>query len=269
LLSLTLAWAAAAAEPAPRHSLWNGFQRLDFQLGGRDCLLVVPKTPAPGKPWIWRTEFFGHEPQADVALLGKGFHAAYINVQNLYGAPLALDAMDAFYAHLTSHYRLSPKVVLEGFSRGGLFAFNWAARHPDRVASLYVDAPVCDFKSWPGGKGRGKGSRGDWQRCKQVYELSEAQALAYRLNPVDNLEGLAKAKIPILSVCGEADTVVPIEENTRLVESRYKQLGGEIQVIAKSNCDHHPHSLKDPAPIVDFVLRHAPGMGQPVGTVPH
>ena len=40
------------------------------------------------------------------------------------------------------------------------------------------------------------------------------------------------------------------------VELRYKALGGEIVVIAKPGCDHHPHSLKDPAPIVDFILKH-------------
>jgi dienelactone hydrolase len=256
----SLSWVAGADEPAPRRSTWNGFERIDFQVGGRNCLLVRPKAAAPGKPWIWRTEFFGHEPQADIALVDKGFHAAYVNVQNLYGAPTALDAMDAFYARLVKDYHLAPKVVLEGFSRGGLFAFNWAARNPERVACLYVDAPVCDFKSWPGGKGRGKGSPGDWERLKQVYGLSEEQALAYRFNPVDNLEPLAKARIPILDVCGEADTVVPVEENTRLVQRRYRQLGGEIQVIAKPNCEHHPHSLKDPAPIVSFVLRHTPGL---------
>ena len=72
---------------------------------------------AQGKPWIWRTEFFGHEPQADLALLAKGFHVAYIDVQNLYGAPIALDAMDAMYQHVTSKFKLSSKVVLEGFSR--------------------------------------------------------------------------------------------------------------------------------------------------------
>lgn len=260
LAIVSLSQIAGADEPAPRRSTWNGFERIDFQVGGRNCLLVLPKTAAPGKPWIWRTEFFGHEPQADIALVGKGFHAAYVNVQNMYGAPAALDAMDAFYTRLVNDYHLAPKVVLEGFSRGGLFAFNWAARHPERVACLYVDAPVCDFKSWPGGKLRGKGSPGDWERLKRVYGLTEQQALAYRLNPVDNLEPLAKAKIPILDVCGEADTVVPVEENTRLVERRYRQLGGEIQVIAKPNCEHHPHSLKDPAPIVSFVLRHTPAM---------
>ena len=233
---------------------WNGYEQLQFSVDGRDCLLVVPKTPAPGKPWIWRTEFFGHEPQVDIALLGQGFHVAYMDVQNMYGAPVALDHMDKFHAYLTQEFGLSPQTVLEGFSRGGLFAFNWAARNPAKVATIYVDAPVCDFKSWPGGKGNGKGSEEDWQRCLEVYGLTEEQGLAYKLNPVDNLAPLAQAKIPILSVCGEADQVVPMDENTRLVEKRYKELGGEIVVIAKPNCDHHPHSLKDPTPIVEFVL---------------
>jgi pimeloyl-ACP methyl ester carboxylesterase len=256
--ALLAATSALAETNTLKKSQWNGYEKLDFAVEGRAALLVQPKAAAPGRPWIWRTEFFGHEPQADIALLGKGWHVAYVNVQNLYGAPVALDAMDKFYAHLRKEYGLGAKPVLEGFSRGGLFAFNWAARHPDQVTSLYVDAPVCDFKSWPGGKGKGQGSAGDWQRLLKVYGLTEEQALAYKLNPVDNLAPLAKAKISILSVCGDADKVVPIEENTRLVEQRYKALGGHIEVIVKPGCDHHPHSLKDPAPIVEFVQKNTP-----------
>jgi sialidase-1 len=252
-----------AGEPPIQRSVWNGYERLDFTIDGRNCLLVLPKKAAPGNPWIWRTEFFGHEPQADLALLGKGFHAAYIDVQNMYGAPVAMGHMDALYQHLTSKHALASKVVLEGFSRGGLFGFNWAAKNPEKVACIYVDAPVCDFKSWPGGKGRGKGSPSDWERLKKVYGLSDRQAMQYPLNPVDNLQPLAKAKIPLLHVCGEADTAVPIEENTRLIEKRYRQLGGSITVIAKPFCEHHPHSLKEPAPIVEFILRHTPGMTPP------
>ena len=246
----------AAAAKDDKTSQWQGYERRDFDVDGRSCLLIVPKSPADGKPWIWRTEFFGHEPQADLALLAQGFHVAYMNVQNMYGAPVALDHMDKFYDHLTQDRGLASKTVLEGFSRGGLFSLNWAARHPDRVACVYNDAPVCDFKSWPGGRGKGKGSPGDWQRCLAAYQLTEEQALAYALNPVDNLAPLAKAGVPLLHVCGEADDVVPIEENTRLVESRYRKLGGPIDVIAKPGIGHHPHSLVDPAPIVSFVLKH-------------
>ena len=219
-------------------SQWSGYERLDFEVDGRAALLVRPKAPAPGAPWIWRTEFFGHEPQGDIALLGRGFHVAYVDVQNMYGAPVAMKHMDQFYAHVTRAYGLSPKPVLEGFSRGGLFAFNWA----------------CDFKSWPGGKGVGPGSPGDWQALLKVYGFTEQQALPYDKNPVDNLAPLAKAHLPILAIIGDADEVVPVSENINLVETRYQALGGKIRVIRKPGGKHHPHSLADPAPIVDFAV---------------
>ena len=258
---------APAAFPGAK-SQWNGYDRYDFAVDGRNCLVVVPKTAAPGKPWIWRTEFFGHEPQGDLALLAKGFHAVYIDVQNMYGAPVALGHMNAFYHKLTGRYGLSKKTVLEGFSRGGLFAFNWAARNPDKVACIYADAPVCDFKSWPGGKGKGTASPGDWRKCLNVYGLSEAEAMTYKFNPIDNLAPLAKAGVPLLHIVGDADNIVPLEENTAIVEKRYKELGGQITVIVKKGISHHPHSLQDPAPIVDFVLKHTNGDPNPKGVGP-
>ncbi len=261
IIMMVMAAASQAAAFPGQKSSWNGYDRYDFAVDGRNCLVVVPKAAAPGKPWIWRTEFFGHEPQADLALLAKGFHAVYIDVQNMYGAPVAMRHMDAFYDQLTQRYGLAKKTALEGFSRGGLFAFNWAAAHPDRVACIYADAPVCDFKSWPGGKGKGNGSPGDWQNVLQVYGLTEAEALAYKLNPVDNLAPLAKAGVPLLHVVGDADDVVPLGENTAIVEHRYKQLGGQITVIVKKGVGHHPHSLKDPTPIVDFILKHTGDTG--------
>jgi len=263
---LLLAWGCVApltssaeeVKPEVKTSAWNGYERLDFTVAGKAALLVKPKTAAPGKPWIWRTEFFGHEPQADIALLGKGYHVAYIDLQNQYGAPIAMKGMDDYHAHLTETYGLSKKAVLEGMSRGGLFAFNWAALRPQFVAGIYADAPVCDFKSWPGGKGKGPGSQGDWSNLLKVYGFSEEQALAYDKNPIDNLEPLAKAKIPVLAVIGDADEVVPVAENIDILEKRYLALGGKITVIRKPGCKHHPHSLPDPAPIVDFVINIKP-----------
>lgn len=246
------------AETAVKASVWNDHERLDFVHEGRPALLVRPKSAAPGKPWIWRTEFFGHEPQADIALLKTGFHVAYLDMQNLYGAPVALEAMDRFHSYLTAAYGLSNKVVLEGFSRGGLYAFNWGARRPELTAGIYADAPVCDFKSWPGGKGKGPGSAGDWQRLLKVHGFkNEDEALAWKLNPVDHMEPLAKAKVPVFAVIGAADEVVPVEENIDLLEKRLKEFGGSIEVIRKPGGKHHPHSLPDPAPIVDFAVKAA------------
>lgn len=234
---------------------WQGFPALRFKIADRDATLVLPKTPAENRPWIWRQEFFGIEPQADMALLKEGFHVAYIDVQNMYGAPSAMKIMDRFYDTLVKDYRLSPKTVLEGFSRGGLFSFNWAALHPGRVAAIYVDAPVCDMASWPAGKGKGPGSPEDWERLLDVYGVTEEEALSGKLSPVNKLAPLAKARIPILAVVGDADEVVPLEENMAVVERQYRALGGSIKVIHKPEAGHHPHSLPDPAPIVDFILK--------------
>jgi hypothetical protein len=239
---------------------WNGYEQVNFNVGGRGALLVIPKTPAEGKPWIWRTEFFGVEAMADVALLEKGVHVGYVGVGGLFGAPVALDAMDKFYDHVCEHYDLNAKTVLEGFSRGGLYAFNWAARHPGRVAAIYADAPVCDFKSWPGGGGRSRYSHREWMNVLKAYEMSNEEARAYKLNPIDNLKPLADAKIPILCVIGDRhDWIVPIEENALIVEKRYKEMGGDITVIKKPGAGHRPHSLADPTRIVDFVLKHSSG----------
>ena len=237
-------------------SKWQGFERVDFTVDGRRCWVVVPNSPAEGRPWIWRARFFGHEPQADIALLNEGFHVAYCDVGSLFGNPQAVAYWDAFYKKVTEKHGLNPRPALEGMSRGGLIIYNWAVANPEKVACIYGDAPVCDFKSWPGGKGTGKGSPGDWKKCLQAYRLDEKSALEYASNPVDRLDVLARAGVPILHVVGEADSVVPVSENTDLIEKKYLELGGEIQVIRKAGVGHHPHSLKDPAPIVAFVRKH-------------
>lgn len=53
---------------------WNVYDRYDFEVDGRSALVVVPKTVASGKPWIWRARFFDDPPGADPALLSRGFH---------------------------------------------------------------------------------------------------------------------------------------------------------------------------------------------------
>ena len=196
--------------------------------------MVKPKSPAPGKPWIWRTEFFGHEPQADIALLEKGFHVAYIDVQNLYGAPVAMTGHGWLPRPSHRRHRTLPENHSRRHQPRRAVRLQLGGAAPrSNVAGLYVDAPVCDFKSWPGGKGKGPGSPADWQRLLKVYGFTEDQALAYDKNPVDNLAPLAKAGIPILAVIGDADEVVPVAENIDIVEKRYQALGGSIKVIRK------------------------------------
>ncbi len=257
LILLLLGGRPAPAQPyeGARKS-WCGFDRYDFTFEDLPATVVVPKQPATGRPWLWNAMFFGHKTNVDSTLLARGLHVVYLGAVDRFGSPAAVAIWDRFYRHLTRTYGLSPKVALEGISRGGLYVYNWAATHPDRVTCIYADAPVCDFKSWPGGFGKGKGDPAEWQKCRQAYGFTtDLEAFNYRHNPIDNLAGLAKAGIPLLHVTGDADDIVPLAENTAVVEKRYKALGGSIQVIVKPGVDHK-HGLTDPAPITRFILKH-------------
>ena len=150
---------------------------------------------------------------------------------------------------------LAQRAALIGISRGCLYAHRFAAEHPDKVSVIYGDAGVCDIKSWPGGKGKGKGSASDWASLQKLYGFAdEVAALAWKGGPVDTLKLLANAKIPLIYVVGDADTVVPAAENALVIEERYKALGGVVKVIHKPGVDHHPHGLEDPEPVVKFIL---------------
>jgi pimeloyl-ACP methyl ester carboxylesterase len=241
-----------------KQSDWFGFERHDFEIDGRPVLVVAPKIVAPGRPWVWHGEFFGHKPNPDLALLGRGFHVVYMSVPDMLGSPGAVGHWNACYEELTQKYRFAKKAALVGLSRGGLYCYNWAAQNPDKVACIYGDAPVCDFKSWPGAFGKGKRSDRDWALVLKEYGFdSDAAAKAYPRNPVDSLAPLAAAKVPLLHVFGDADEVVPWDENTGVVASRYKEIGGSITLIRKPGVHHHPHGLEDSTPIVDFIWQHA------------
>jgi hypothetical protein len=44
-------------------------------------------------------------------------------------------------------------------------------------------------------------------------------------------------------------------KNSSVIEGIYQQLGGRISVMIKDGAGHHPHSLRDPKPIADFITQ--------------
>ncbi|MBN8821912.1 MULTISPECIES: GDSL-type esterase/lipase family protein [unclassified Spirosoma] len=232
-----------------------GYDCADFTFEGRACKVVKPRIVAQNKPWIWRARFWGHEPQTDIALLDHGFHLVYCDVAELFGNAEAVGLWNKFYRYMHKA-GLADKVTLEGLSRGGVYAYNWAVENPKKVACVYVDAPVLDLKSWPGGKGKSKGSPSDWEIFKKDYGLkSEEEALQFKGNPLDRVPDIVKGNFPMLHVVGDADDAVPVSENTEPFEKQALALGGRITVIHKPGVNHHPHSLPNPSPIVDFILK--------------
>ena len=225
----------AAASFSGGKSSWHGFDRYDFSMSDdlaiqptqaganegagfkhrdheRRCIVVLPKTNAPGNPWSWRGCYWDHQPQAEVELLRRGFCIAYIES----GPDLRPDKMwDAWYAFLTEKHGLSRKPAFIGMSRGGEFEYTWAVRNPTRVSCIYADNPG-----------------GNWE-------------------VMNGLSGLATNDVPLLHVCGSFDPLLPVY--TQPIESAYQQFGGRISVMIKEGRGHHPHSLRDPTPIADFI----------------
>ncbi len=230
---------------------FHGFQGKDFTTNDLAFKVVQPRVAAEGRPWILRARFWGHEPQLDQRLLELGFHVAYCDVANLYGSDAAVERWDRFYK-IIQKSGLNKRVVLEGMSRGGLIVYNWALKNHKKVAAIYADAPVLDLKSWPMGNNNYKG---DAQRAMDAYGLNREQIAEFKGNPIDNAQKIAKFNIPIIHVVGLADTVVPYADNSEKFAQILKANGAQIEVIVKDGVGHHPHSLGDPKPIADFILK--------------
>lgn len=238
-------------------SSFYGYNCFQFKFNGRNAKIVTPKREAIGKPWVWRARFWGHEPQTDIALLERGYHLVYCDVAELFGNSEAINLWNGFYNHLQK-LGFAKKAVLEGMSRGGVYVYNWAAANPKKVACIYADNPVLDLKSWPGGKGTGPGSKKEWAIFLKDYGYqTDEQAAAFAGSPINKISEIVKGGYPMLHVCGDMDEVVPMSENTSPFAEKIKQAGGNISIIHKPEGKHHPHSLPNPQPIVDFILKAA------------
>lgn len=247
---------------------WKGFERVHFTLNKHRVYYVKPKQAQEGKPWIWRASFPDWHTDMDSLLLTQGFHVVFVHVDDQYGSPAAMQAWDQVYAHLVNQHNFAPKAALEGVSRGGLYVYAWAKRNPDKVSCIYAEAPVCDIKSWPGGKGKGPGDLKSWTQFQEVFKLSETEALAFKDNPIDNLEGLAAFKVPILHVISNQDKIVPSDENTYPLVQRYTALGGPATIYPVTDgpqrLEGHHFPINKAEAWADFILNNSYPIKKPL-----
>jgi hypothetical protein len=150
------------------------YDRYTFDLAGVEgaSTVIVPKTEAPGKPWVFRSDFVSQEALVDLALLAKGFHIVIGPVPYNADGPRRAD-WDAVYTHLVNH-GFSSKPVMEGAGAAAGEAYAWAIENPEKVCCIYAENPILRSN------------------------LSKTP-------PLDNLAPLAKARVPILHVCGSLD----------------------------------------------------------------
>jgi hypothetical protein len=130
---------------------------------------------------------------------------------------------DAWYTFLTEKHGLSKKPAFIGMSRGGEYSYTWATANPGKVSCIYADNPGSN---------------------PEVFK---------------RLGDLAAADVPVLHICGSIDPLLGRVSST--IENIYHQFGGRISVMIKEGAGHHPHSLRDPRPIADFIAQHVQRAG--------
>lgn len=238
-----------------QETIYNGFRRIDFTFEGREALLIFPEKPNENKNWLLKTEYFDAFPDFQIQMLHRGWHLAYVKNVTRWCLDEDLDRKKRFAEYLHEEFGLYEKCVPVGMSCGGLIGSKFAAKYPEKVSALYLDAPVMNFLSCPAGLGIGGG--GLMAEFVEATGMDLPKLICYREHPIDKMHLLLENKIPVVMVYGDADLVVPYTENGALLEKYYKENGGEIQVFGKEGCGHHPHGLEDNTPIIEFVERHS------------
>lgn len=258
-LTLILPATAFAAPVATTSTNWRGYTKQSFDFEGHKAFVVVPKEVAPGKPWVWRTSFPDYHPEVDIELLKGGFHLAHVDVLAMLGCDESLAIMDRFYDLVRAQWGLAARPALEAVSRGGLHAYRYAATRPGRVACLYADVPVMQLKSWPL---KHPASKGSLVAALKWYGFADvADLIAYDGDPLDLLEPIAKAKIPLRHVVSPNDIIIPAEENTLEAKRRLEALGWTMDVLvvepATTRTEGHHFPLVGIEESVAFIREHA------------
>lgn len=220
--------------------------RHQFNFHGYNAWIVVPHNPLPGKHWFavpeWPTAFFNRNGVQH--LLDMGFYMVHVNLFGEYANEKALDVMHKMYEFLQKH-GFQKKGAFIGMSLGGLYSFRYAEAHPEGVACIYADAPVCDL-SYKSQKR---------EAINAAYKTDSMEELS-KISPLNQMEQMAKAKIPILMLLGMADNVIDPLTHGVIFAERYEKLGGPIQVIKRTLYAHHPHGMDNPGQILGFILYH-------------
>ena len=233
-----------------------GFPMLCFSFADKEGHLIRPHTEPNGK-WIFKTEYPGAFPAAELALLAQGFCIAHIEKDSRFATEKDALLQARFAAALPQAFGLSDVFGITGLSLGGLQALCLAARPELSVGALYLDAPVVDLCSCPLDLSATHEKEEQMaQECLRDYQKPLSYFHQRRRALPSFLQSVAARRIPTLLLFGTQDRLVPFAENGALLCDAYKKAGAPISVIEKPDCAHHPHGLCDPAPIVDFFRTH-------------
>ena len=220
-----------------------------YEFHGYKAYVTVPDKPN-GK-WIWKAEYRTAFDKAEQALIEQGYTHVYYEVRFQYGCYKLQRLMHKFHLHVVEKFGLQKKCILFGMSVGGLYSFNYALAYPEYVEKVYLDAPVLDlydvYSRFTGEQAQ------KYDMLLAAYTLTRETVNDFKDFPIHNFKEFFAAGIPVMLVAGDADTVCRPEYNYQKMLAYCEENGIPITAHIKPGCGHHPHSLEDITPILDFV----------------
>lgn len=80
-------------------------------------------------------------------LVEQGLLICRIDPESLWGKGSDIDRLARFIRYVVKKFGAAEKCAPVGMSCGGLIAVQFAAKYPELVSYLYLDAPVINFMS--------------------------------------------------------------------------------------------------------------------------
>jgi len=188
------------------------------QWGLTGLAVIVPKTVARGKPWVFRADAITRDAAIDQALLARGFHIVIPPLTAQSGA--VKTQWNNAYELMTSH-GFSKKPVMEGTGTAAGEAYAWAIENPDKIACVIGRNPAL-------------------------------RSLMSKTFSLEDLGPLAKARVSLLHGCDKTDPW--FDDYTRVVEQRFKELGGQITIVTNANDAHAPLAAAERNRVIDLIV---------------
>ncbi len=227
-----------------KKSLWKEqFTQYDFTFEGRDAVVVLPDEANRSGKWLLKTEYFYAFQEMELHFVQRGYALAFVANRDRWGAQIDLEVKRRFCDFVIREFSLEQRCIPVGMSCGGLIGIKFAAKFPDYVSCLYLDAPVVNLLSCPCGLGAGTDiPRENIDVAMRELDMKDmSDMIAYRDHPLDNVPLLIQHRIPVAMCCGDSDTTVLYEENGLLVKQAYESSGVPFKFLLKKGLGHHPH----------------------------
>lgn len=218
-------------------------------INGEEPYITIPSSWNPGVSGRTKAIALGHgyaatanfELYGGINYVNDGFVYASSNVHgDSWGNAQAVADMETLRQWLVSKTGCDEKIILTGYSMGGLNAFNYASQYPAKVDRIITEAGVANVAfEYPDYK----------SSIDAAYSSTRYEDIPKSYDPMQNAEKLCS--IPLICWVGNADTAIYHDMHTRLLVEKVARLGGKAAYLEE---DGETHSVDwDYARNLDFM----------------